>query len=130
MELNRFFLRYPEFKNVDSELIAINIEDAQLTVSQKVFGKLYEQAICALVAHRLAVKGVLNVDEQTGNASYSNGEGFKSVTNMVAGGLSLGYSSGTLPATTTSDGDLGTTSFGLEYLRLLRLVGIPFMVIR
>lgn len=129
MDLTQFKVRYPEFDAVDASLIQVSLEDSSLILSEKIWGKLYAQGLYALTAHRLAIKGVLNKSAD-GSTDYSKGSGYKSITSMTAGGLSLGYSSGTLPASASSDGDLGTTSYGLEYIRLKGLVSIPFMGVK
>lgn len=126
--IERFLLRYPEFSGVDADLIALYFEDAEIVLCKKVWGKFYEQGLCALVAHNLAIKGVLNVDAD-GNPTYANGEQFKAVSSKSAGGLSLSYSQASSSNANVTDYDLSSTSYGLLYLRLRRLV-TPAWIVR
>lgn len=112
---------YPEFSKVDDSIIKHFLESSELVVSKKAWGKLYDLGLFAYTAHRLAIKGFLNIglDNQP---IFSNGENFKTVSSKTAGGLSIGYTSQNTSTGNTSDYDLTSTSYGQEYLRLRRLI--------
>lgn len=112
---------YPEFKKVEDSTINHFLESSALVVSKKAWGKLYNLGLFAYTAHRLAIKGFLNVGLD-GSPIFSNGENFKSVSSKTAGGLSIGYSSQNTATGNASDYDLSSTSYGQEYLRLRRLI--------
>ena len=102
------------FRLVATEFDALNDETVEawlnLTaplISKKVFGKLYDQAIALLTAHRLKMAGYGN--NQYG--SYTEGE--TSVSFNVNQGTNL-----------MADAELALTPYGLEYLTLRRLVVI------
>lgn len=112
---------YPEFKSVSDSTIDHFLESSTLVVSKKAWGKLYNLGLFAYTAHRLAIKGVLNVGLD-GSPIFNNGENFKSVSSKSAGGLSIGYTSQNTSSGNPSDYDLTSTSYGQEYLRLRRLI--------
>lgn len=122
-----FLTYHPEFSKVDQKIIDSFILISKQVVKEKPFGEIYEQALYAYTAHKLAVKGYLNTD-LNGKPIFSNGEGFKSVASKTAGGLSISYAQqGSSGAGRSSDGDLDSTSYGREYLSL-RSLASPFGV--
>ena len=122
-----FLIYHPEFSKVDLEVIESFIKISKQVVKEKPFGELYEQALYAYTAHRLALKGYLNTD-LNGSPIFSNGEGFKSVASKTAGGLSISYSQqGSSGGGRSGDGDLDSTTYGKEYLSLRNLAS-PFGV--
>lgn len=123
-----FLTYHPEFSKVDQKIIDSFIEISKQVVKEKPFGKVYEQALYAYTAHKLAVKGYLNTDLK-GNPIFSNGEGFKTVASKTAGGLSISYGQqGSAGSSRASDGDLDSTNYGKEYLSLRSLVS-PFGIV-
>lgn len=122
-----FLTYHPEFFKVDKAVIENFIKISKQVVKEKPFGELYEQALYAYTAHKLAVKGYLNTD-LNGKPIFSNGEKFKTTTSKTAGGLSKSYAQqGSSGAGRSSDGDLNSTSYGQEYLSL-RALAMPFGV--
>lgn len=122
-----FLLDYPEFSQVEESVINHFLKRSELLVNKKAWGKLYEQGLFAYTAHTLALKGYLNAKDEKGEHIFNNGESFKTVASKTAGGLSISYSSQGSTAS-TSDGDLCSTTYGQEYLRLKKLV-MPFGVV-
>ncbi|QHJ84905.1 MAG: hypothetical protein [Caudoviricetes sp.] len=112
---------YPEFIKVSDSTIEYFLESSALVVSEKAWGKLYKLGLFAYTAHRLAVKGFLNIGLD-GNPVFNNGENFKTVSSKTAGGLSISYTSQNVSTSNASDYDLASTSYGQEYLRLRRLI--------
>ncbi|HCM63337.1 MAG TPA: DUF4054 domain-containing protein [Morganella sp. (in: Bacteria)] len=117
-----FLNRYPEFAKVDQLRIKIAIEDAENQMSRKVWRKLFEQGHHALAAHLLYVSGALT---KKGN---SNGAPVQAATNKTAGGLSIGYSAPDSGFAANHSGYASST-YGQEYLRLRKLVGVHFLVV-
>ena len=106
-----------EFKDLDDEKVAAWSELTVPLISKKVFGKLYNQALALLTAHRLKMAGYGDstygtVGDMLRIGSYSEGE--TSVSFTVNQGTNL-----------LVDAELALTQYGLEYLSLRRLVVIP-----
>lgn len=121
--LEIFRLIAVEFSAVGDETVRQWLKLTAPLVSRRQFGKLYEQAVALLAAHRMKVSGAEGVQEAGGGgmqlgigetlriSSYS--EGSTSVSfNNAASGLS-------------TDSDLSLTSYGVQYLALRRMCVIP-----
>ena len=112
-----FRLVAPEFKDLDDDKVMAWSELTAPLISKKVFGKLYDQALALLTAHRLKMAGYGDctygtVGDTLRIGSYSEGE--TSVSFTVNQGTNL-----------LVDAELALTPYGLEYLSLRRLVVIP-----
>lgn len=129
--MDNFKLRYPEFNDVPEAVVAMAIDDAEMELCQKVWGKYYQRGVAALAAHTLWLKGYLgDIDEDTGMPD-SDGSAKRAVASHTAGSLSISY------AGTAKDGfGNGNTYgyeesiYGREYLRLLYMVTPGWVVIR
>lgn len=115
--LEIFRLVATEFSNLNDETIVNWLELTKPMVSKKRFGKLYEQALALLTAHRLKMAGygdssLGTIGDSLRVGSYSEGETSVSFTVSQATNL-------------TVDAELALTPYGLEYLSLRRLVIIP-----
>lgn len=86
-------------------------------ISQKRFGKLYDQAHALLTAHRMKMAGY-------GDSSYGTVGDTLRVGNFSEGETSIGFTT-SQAANLLADGELALTPYGLEYLSLRRLVIIP-----
>lgn len=111
-----FRLVATEFDVLNNETVEAWLNLTAPLISKKVFGKLYDQAIALLTAHRLKMAGY--GDNQYGSVgdalrvgSYTEGE--TSVSFNVNQGTNL-----------MADAELALTPYGLEYLTLRRLVVI------
>jgi len=95
----------PEFSTVDpvrrSKVLAL----AALRVSQKVFGDRYNMAVSYLAAH------MLTVADRDGGGSVSG-----AIKSRKEGDLSITYAGGD----GSTNSGFGSTSYGQEYLRLIR----------
>ncbi len=112
-----FRLVATEFKALDDDKVMAWSELTAPLISKKVFGKLYDQALALLTAHRLKMAGYGDstygtVGDTLRIGSYSEGE--TSVSFTVNQGTNL-----------LVDAELALTPYGLEYLSLRRLVVIP-----
>lgn len=115
--LQIFRLVATEFDSLVDETIENWIELTAPLISEKRFGKLYNQALALLTAHRLKMAGygdgtLGTVGDTLRVGSYSEGETSVSYTVNQATNLLV-------------DADLALTPYGLEYLSLRRLVVIP-----
>ena len=86
-------------------------------ISKRVFGKLYDQALALLTAHRLKMAGY-------GDNSYGTVGDTLRIGSYSEGETSIGF---TVNQATNLlvDAELTLTPYGLEYLSLRRLVVIP-----
>lgn len=112
--LQIFRLVATEFAELTDEIVDMWLELTKPMVSKKRFGKLYEQALALLTAHRLKMAGygdnsLGTVGDSLRVGSYSEGETSVSFTVNQATNLS-------------ADAELALTPYGLEYLSLRRLV--------
>lgn len=115
--LQIFRLVATEFDSLTDETIENWIELTAPLISKRRFGKLYNQALALLTAHRLKMSGygdstLGTVGDTLRVGSYSEGETSVSYTVNQATNL-------------TVDAELALTPYGLEYLSLRRLVVIP-----
>lgn len=117
-----FTVRYPEFASVAPARIEGALQDAENQMSRKVWNKLYEQGFHALAAHLLYASGALS---KTGGT----GKPVQTVTSRSVGGISVGYSAPDAGFGANHDG-YASSSYGQEYLRLRKLVGVHVLAIR
>ncbi len=96
------------------------IELVKPMVSQKQFGKLYQQAIAYLVCHKMKLCGFgTNPLGEIGKI----GVGF-SVGSVSEGSTSVSFGA-TQSSNLATDAELGLTTYGLQFLQLRRHVIIP-----
>lgn len=121
--MNTFLIRYPEFAKVEKKRLCMSLKDAESQMSKRIWGKLYEQGLHALMAHLLYASGALT---PSGNG---NGNPVQVATSETAGGLSIGYSA---PDSGFSDSHAGLalTHYGQTYLRLRKLTARHFLTAR
>lgn len=114
--VKNFRLMATEFADLKTDVVEAWMELTEPLISRKVFGKLYDQALALLTAHRLKMAGygdttLGTVGDTLRIGSYSEGE--TSIGFTVSQGTNL-----------LVDADLALTPYGLEYLSLRRLVVI------
>lgn len=110
----------PEFSEVDDTVISKWVEIVKPMVSQKRFGKLYEQALAYLVCHKLKMAG--NGANPLGELG-TIGIGF-SIGSVSEGGTSVSFGAGQ-SSNLATDAELALTAYGLQFLSLRRLVIVP-----
>lgn len=118
-----FTVRYPEFASVAPVRIEGALQDAANQMSRKVWNRLYEQGLHALAAHLLYAAGALKP------SGSSNGKPIQTITSHSVGGVSVGYSAPDAGFGANHDG-YASSSYGQEYLRLRKLVGVHVLAIR
>ncbi len=110
-----------EFESVKDEDIKIYMELAEPLISKKRFGKLYDQALAYLTAHKMKVLGGFGkktiagtIGDTYGIASVTEGKTSVSFTNSQQ---SLG----------NENAEYSTTSYGSMYLSLRNRVPVPII---
>ena len=105
-----------EFADLSEDTVTAWFELTAPLIGKKIFGKLYDQALALLTAHRLKMAGY-------GDSSYGTVGDTLRISNYSEGETSVGCSVG--QATNLMvDAELALTPYGLEYLTLRRLVVI------
>lgn len=100
-----------EFAEVPDETIHIFISLAEPLVSKKRFGKMYQQALAYLAAHKMKMSGfgktigIGTIGDTIGLSSVSEGETSVSFSNNQAANI-------------TTDSEFGLTVYGMQYLQL------------
>ena len=117
--LEIFRMVAPEFAQVQDATVLNWIELAVPMISAKRFGKLYQQALALLTAHKMKLSGL--GDTSTGSVD----DGLR-VSSYSEGGVSISYSTSGQSAMQV-DGELALTVYGLQYLELRRKVIIPII---
>lgn len=102
----------PEFATVADVDVEAFLEDAALELHASAWGALYDRAQALVAAHLVALA----------NPSLAASVG--PVASESVGGVSRSYA-----VTAVAAGRWGTTRFGLEYLRLMRLTGPALRVV-
>lgn len=111
-----FRLMATEFADLNAETVESWMELTEPIICRKVFGKLYDQALALLTAHRLKMAGY-------GDSSYGTVGDTLRIGSYSEGETSIGFTvnQGT---NLMVDAELALTPYGLEYLSLRRLVVI------
>ena len=105
-----------EFADLSEDTVMAWFELTAPLIGKKIFGKLYDQALALLTAHRLKMAGY-------GDSSYGTVGDTLRISNYSEGETSVGFGVG--QATNLMvDAELALTPYGLEYLTLRRLVVI------
>ena len=112
-----FRLEATEYETLNDEVVNAWLDLTAPLISEKVFGKLYDQALALLTAHRLKMAGY-------GDSSYGTVGDTLRIGSYSEGETSIGF---TVNQATNLmvDAELALTPYGLEYLTLRRLVVIP-----
>ncbi len=112
-----FRLVATEFSGMEDNTVSQWLELTSPLISKRVFGKLYDQALALLTAHRLKMAGY-------GDSSYGTVGDTLRIGSYSEGETSIGF---TVNQATNLlvDAELTLTPYGLEYLSLRRLVVIP-----
>ncbi|GHU52694.1 hypothetical protein AGMMS49975_09030 [Clostridia bacterium] len=117
-----------EFAEVAGETVLIWLELTAPLVSRKRFGKVYNQALALLTAHRMKTASVGSIE--TGGDELGDiggvGAAFK-IASYASGGESISFNSGTLTAKLSPDAEYAQTVYGVQYLTLRGLYAIPII---
>ena len=112
----------PEFKAVSDEQAQKFLELCVPLVSKSRFGKLYDQALALLAAHRMTLSGlgVSIIGGSSGEGGAAAGFQLASVAEA-----SVNVSFNTANINTGTDSWYALTPYGLEFLNLRRLLIMP-----
>jgi len=125
--LEIFRLVATEFAAVDDTTVNMWIDITTPLVSRKRFGKVYEQALALLTAHRMKIAAVGT--DGTANSELDEiaivGAGFR-VAGYTSGGESVSYNGNVLTTQLSPDAEYTQTVYGVQYLTLrdLNIVSI------
>lgn len=108
-----------EFEEIEDDEVHKWIELVKPIVSEKRFGKMYNQALALLAAHRLKMAG--KGDNTTGKI-----DDMMRVNSYSEGDISVGYSV-SQNVNANVDAEYALTAYGLQYLSLRRLVIVPII---
>ena len=123
--LDVFRLVAAEFAGVDDETVCLWFDLTATLVSRKVFGKLYDQAVALLTAHRMKLSGKYEdtAEGEGGGMQIGAVADTLRVASYSEGSTSISYNNSV--SLLEKDADLALTTYGTQYLSLRRLVVIP-----
>lgn len=117
--LKTFRLIAPEFKDVKDSEVRAMLELCEPLVSKKRFGRVYNQVIALLAAHRLKLAGKgENPLGAEGSSKVNAASGF-GLASVSEGSTSVSFNTANM--NTNDDSWYALTSYGLEYLNLRRI---------
>jgi hypothetical protein len=99
-----FKSRFPEFSTIDDSRIQLFLDDAELEISQTVWGKLYDKGISYLTAHELSM-ATATENGKTG--------GLKSEASKSVGNVSVSYNN---PTYDEYNNYYTTTAYGKKFI--------------
>ena len=108
-----------ELEEIKDDEVRKWIELVKPIVSEKRFGKMYNQALALLAAHRLKMAG--KGDNTTGKI-----DDMMRVNSYSEGDISVGYSV-SQNVNASVDAEYALTAYGLQYLSIRRLVIVPII---
>lgn len=100
-----------EFSEVPDDTVNVYVSLAEPLISKKRFGKMYQQALAYLAAHKMKLSGlgisngICSIGDTIGLSSVSEGETSVSFSNNQAGN-------------TATDSEFGLTVYGMQYIQL------------
>jgi hypothetical protein len=115
-----FKARFPEFGSVPDSRVQFWLDDAVLEVGESAWGELYEKGVFLLAAHLLSLDQI-NQDEDGSGGVTGN------VNSRSVGDVSVSFAKAT--SDSSSDDWYLQTSYGSEYLRLKKRVGMGIVAI-
>lgn len=121
--LKVFRLLAAEFAAVPDETLVSWLELTAPLVSKKRFGKLYDQALALLTAHRMKLSGAFDAASEEGGSSIGSLADTLRVASYAEGSTSISFNNSVSLA--ANDAELTLTGYGTQYLSLRRMVIIP-----
>jgi hypothetical protein len=119
-----------EFAAIADNTVEFWIELTRPLVSKKYFGRVYEQALALLTAHRMETAGVGATAPDAGSGGLEDigcsGIALK-VASYSSGGESISFNSGTLTTPLATDAEYAQTTYGVQYLTLRDLYAISII---
>lgn len=121
--LKIFRLLAAEFAAVPNDKVSSWLELTAPLVSKKRFGKLYDQALALLTAHRMKLSGAYDAASEEGGSSIGSLADTLRVASYTEGSTSISFNNSTSLA--ANDSELTLTGYGTQYLSLRRMVIMP-----
>lgn len=100
-----------EFDSVPDDEVKVFLELAEPLISRKKYGKVYQQALAYLTAHKMKLGGL---GKQIGTGTIGDTIGLSSVSE---GETSVSFSN-SQSSNTSSDAEYGLTVYGMQFLQL------------
>lgn len=116
--LKTFRLIAPEFKDVKDAEVRGMLELCEPLVSKKRFGRVYNQALALLAAHRLKLAGKGENPLGSDGSSMINAASGFGLASVSEGSTSVSFNTANMNS--NNDSWYALTSYGLEYLDLRR----------
>lgn len=118
----------PEFSEVDDSDVNIWFDLTAPLVSRKRFGKMYEQALALLTAHRMKTANVGSDKSESGDFNSISGAGAAfNVASYSSGGESVSFNNSAITAKLSPDAEYSQTSYGVQYLTLRDLYSVSII---
>lgn len=111
-----------EFADVPDEKVRAFISLAEPLISRKRFGRLYEQALAYLAAHKMKVLGGLGRKSVIGTVGDTYG-----LASVTEGKTSVSFSAAQQGSLGKKDGEYALTTYGSMYLALRNRAAIPII---
>lgn len=108
-----------EFSDVDDNVIRTFISLAEDNISERKFGKLYQQAVAYLAAHKLKLNGY-------GDCSNGSPKDFVGVSSFSEGETSISFSANQ-QTNIQKNAEYSMTIYGIEFLTIKRKVTVPII---
>lgn len=119
--IGAFRLIGKEFAQVGDEEVRNFMDLFSPMVSRKRFGDKYSLAVAYYTAHKMKLHGMSgNEDDARTNAARNMG-----IASYSEGGTSISYAAPANSGSTDTDAELTLTTYGIEYMRLVRSCIIP-----
>jgi len=116
-----------EFDSVPNEDIEWWIDLCSMFVSKEVFGRIYEKAIALYVCHVLKMNGYGEEGTLGDTASIARDAASSGISSISDGGSSISFMGGQ-SMSSSSDADLGQTSYGRQFLSIRRALVVPITI--
>ena len=115
-----FKIRFLEFGSIPDSRVQLWLDDALLEVGESAWGDLYEKGVFLLAAHFLSLDQINQGEDESGGVTGN-------VTSRSVGDVSVSFAKAT--SDSSSDDWYLQTSYGSEYLRLKKRVGMGIVAI-
>lgn len=124
--LEVFRLTAAEFAEVDDETVLQWLDLTAPLVSRRQFGKLYDQALALLAAHRMKMSGAYDSAESDEGGGVNLGSVADSlrIASYSEGSASVSFYNGGA-SSESGGGDFGLTVYGTQFKALQKMVIIP-----
>ena len=116
-----FKARYTEFASTSDARVQVYIDDAELEMNESQWGDLYDRGLSALTAHLLSIA---DKNAASGGAGTSLTGG---VSSRSVGSVSVSF--GTSSSSGSAEDFYLSTSYGADYWRLAKMVGLGIVAV-